>query len=53
MKPDNFYPFEYSNYCLHLHCYIYNILAETPFSLLQTWEPTQNFELDLLFNPWG
>ena len=33
MKPDNFYHLEYSDYCLHLHCYTH-FLANMPFSLL-------------------
>ena len=37
MKLDDFYRFEYSDYCLHLYCYIHNILADMSFGLLQAF----------------
>ena len=37
MKLDNLYYLEYSDYCLPLHCYIHNILANMLFGLLQVF----------------
>ena len=37
MKLDNFYNLEFSNYCLHLYCYIHNVLADVSFGLLQVF----------------
>ena len=34
MKLDNFYYLEYSDYCLNLHCYIYNVSVDASFDLL-------------------
>ena len=37
MKLDNFYHLEYSDYCLHLYCYIHKILTDMTFGLLQVF----------------
>ena len=49
MKLDHFYHLEYSDYCLHLCCYINKISADASFGLLQ--ESTRNFEPNNLYNP--
>ena len=35
MKVDNFHHLEHLDYCLHLQCYIHNILANASFCLLK------------------
>ena len=37
MKLDNFNHLEYSNNCLHFHCYIDNVFADVSFDLLKVF----------------
>ena len=37
MRLDNSYYLDYSDYCLHLHCYLYNVSADVPSGLLQVF----------------
>ena len=34
MKLDNFYHLEYSDFCLHLYCYIHSVSVDASFGLL-------------------
>ena len=54
MEVDNFYHLEYLDYCLHLHCYTQcfgrYVLRFSSSVSRRTREPTQNLELNHLFN---
>ena len=35
MRLDDYYYLRYSDYCPHLHCYLYNVSTDMPSGLLQ------------------
>ena len=52
----NFYHLQYSDYCLHIHCYTQNVSADMPFGLLQVYYAklgslyrTENWTLYLIY----
>ena len=51
MKHDNFYYLEYSDYCLHLYCYIHNISADASFGLFQVFHVEHGNLMELWTKP--
>ena len=44
-----FYHYGFSNYCLHLYCYFYNVLADMSSGLLQGKNVTEDISAKMLW----